>query len=137
MLRGTILFGLGLLLVLSPTLSPAQAPLAGSAGAGNSAISGIPPGPANNPTLYDPSGIGNAPRTPALPSQAAIPAVPASPGYGNTVLVPRSGLSSPRIRALRRTDIRAPRSARSSRSRAVVTAQDKRIDGKFSICRGC
>ena len=137
MLRGTALFGLGLLLVLSPALSLAQAPLAGSAGAGNSAISGIPAGPANNPTVYDPSGIGNASRMPALPSQAAIPVVPASPGYGNTVVVPRSGLSSPQIRAQRRTVIRAPRSARSSRSHAVVTAQDKRIDSRFSICRGC
>ena len=136
MLRGA-LFSLGFLLILSPTPSPAQTPLAGSAGAGNSAISGIPPGPANNPTLYDPSGIGNASGRPALPSQAAIPAVPVSPGYGNTVVVPRSGLSSPRVRVLRRTVVRAPRSARHGRSRAVVTAQQKRTDGKFSICRGC
>src|SRR5712671_1157996 len=127
-----------LLVVLSPASSWAQlTPLAGSAGAGNSAISGIPAGPANNPTVYDPSGIGNASRMPSLPSQAAIPVTPASPGYGNTVLAPRSGLSSPRIRVLRRADIYAPRSARGKRSRATVTAQDKRIDSRFSICRGC
>src|SRR3954447_24621436 len=40
----------------------AQIPPAGSAGAGNSAISGIPAGPANPSVLYDPSGIGNAGR---------------------------------------------------------------------------
>ena len=136
MLRGTV-FSLGLLLVLAPASSLAQTPLAGSAGAGNAAISGIPPGPANNPTLSDPSGIGNASRAPTPPSQALIPSVPVSPGYGSTVVMPRAGSSAPRLRTLRRTAIHAPRSARPSRSHAVVTAQDKRLDGKFSICRGC
>jgi hypothetical protein len=128
---------LGLLVVFSPASSLAQTtPLAGSAGAGNSAISGIPAGPANNSSVYDPSGIGNASRTPSLPSQAAIPVTPASPGYGNTVVAPRS-LSSPRIRAMRRTTIRTPRLARAARTRAVVTTQDRRLDSRFSICRGC
>jgi hypothetical protein len=126
-----------LLVALSPASSWAQlTPPAGSAGAGNSSISGIPAGPANNPTVYNPSGIGNAARVPSLPSQAAIPVTPASPGYGNTVVVPRS-LSSPRIRAVRRSTIREPRSARVTRHRGVVTAQDKRLDNRFSICRGC
>src|SRR5882762_4966764 len=114
MLRGPAILVL-LLVVFLPELSRAQlTPPAGSAGAGNSAISGIPPGPANNPTVYDPSGIGNAARTPSLPSQAAIPVTPASPGYGNTVVVPRS-LSSPRIRVLRRSAVRVPRSIRATR----------------------
>src|SRR5436190_22902014 len=99
MARRSIVFALSLLGALSPAVSLAQTPLAGSAGAGNSAISGVPAGPANNSTVYDPSGIGNASRMPALPSQAAIPVTPASPGYGNTVVAPRS-LSSPRIRAV-------------------------------------
>ena len=135
MRHSQVIFAL-LLLALSPASSQAQVPLAGSAGAGNSPISGIPPGPANNPTVYNPSGIGNAARVPSLPSQAAIPVTPASPGYGNTVVVPRS-LSSPRIRAVRRSTIREPRSARVTRHRGVVTAQDKRLDNRFSICRGC
>ena len=136
MVRGPLLLVL-LLVVLSPTQSLAQlTPPAGSAGAGNSAISGIPAGPANNPTVYNPSGIGNAGRAPSLPSQAAIPVTPSSPGYGNTVVVPRSGLRS-RVRTVRRTTIRAPRSARVTRSPAVVTAQDKKVDSKFNICRGC
>jgi hypothetical protein len=137
MARKSVAFALSLLIALSPSLSSAQVPPAGSAGAGNSSISGIPPGPANNPTVYDPSGIGNASRMPPLPSQAAIPVTPASPGYGNAVLAPRSGSNPPRIRVLRRADIYTPRSVRGKRSRAAVTAQDKRIDGKFSICRGC
>jgi hypothetical protein len=137
MLRGPAVLAL-LLVVLSPASSRAQiTPPAGSAGAGNSAISGIPAGPANNPTVYNPSGIGNAGRTPSLPSQATIPVTPASPGYGNTVAVPRSGLRTPRVRTVRRAEIHAPRSARSSRARAATTAQDKKIDSKLSICRGC
>ena len=102
-----------LLVALSSTSSLAQlTPPAGSAGAGNSSISGIPAGPANNPTVYDPSGIGNAGRSPSLPSQAAIPVTPASPGFGNTVLTPRTGARPARVRAVRRAEIRAPRSDR-------------------------
>jgi hypothetical protein len=137
MLRGPMLLAL-LLVVLSPTQSRAQlTPPAGSAGAGNSAISGIPAGPANNPTVYNPSGIGNSGRTPSLPSQAAVPVTPSSPGYGNTVLVPRTGARPARVRVLRQAEVRTSRSARSSKARATTTARDKRIDGKFSICRGC
>src|SRR4051812_8208427 len=137
MLHKSAVLALGLLVVFSPALSLAQTtPLAGSAGAGNSAISGIPAGPANPSSVYDPSGVGNASRTPSLPSQAAIPVTPAAPGYGNTAVGPRS-LSSPRIRVLRRSAVRVPRSVRGARTRAVVTTHDKRIDSRFSICRGC
>ncbi|MBR1123305.1 hypothetical protein JQ628_17395 [Bradyrhizobium lablabi] len=126
------------LVVLSPATSWAQlTPPAGSAGAGNSSISGIPPGPANNPTLYDPSGIGNASRMPALPSQAAIPKPPPSPGFGNTVLTPRTGARTPRVRALRQAEIREERPARSHRARGKASPRERKIDGKFSICRGC
>jgi hypothetical protein len=126
-----------LLVMLSPSSSWAQlTPPAGSAGAGNSSISGIPAGPANNPTVYDPSGIGNAARTPSLPSQAAIPVTPASPGFGNTVLTPRTGARPARVRARSQAEIRALRSERGSRSRAA-TARAKKIDGNYSICRGC
>jgi hypothetical protein len=136
MRRGQVIFAL-LLIALLPVSSRAQVPPAGSAGAGNSSISGIPPGPANNPTLYDPSGIGNAARTPSLPSQAAIPTTPASPGYGNTAVVPRFGSRSTRIRTLRRAEIRAPREIRGKRAREAVIVRDRRIDSKLSICRGC
>ena len=127
-----------LLVVLSSASSRAQlTPPAGSAGAGNSSISGIPAGPANNPTVYNPSGIGNAGGSPSLPSRAAVPVTPASPGFGNTVVVPRSGARPAKVRAVRGAEMRAPRSARAGKSRAAVTARDKKIDSKFSICRGC
>ena len=130
--------------LIVPATSFAQSalgtPPAGSAGAGSAGVSGIPIGPGSaggtNNSVYDPSGIGNASRTPSLPSQAAIPVTPASPGYGNTVVGPRS-LSSPRIRVLRRSAVRVPRSTRATRHRAAVTANDRRLDSRFSICRGC
>jgi hypothetical protein len=52
-------------------------PMAGSAGAGNSAISGIPPGPANPGVRADPSGMRNAVRmaAPRSPSNS-VPTVP-------------------------------------------------------------
>src|SRR3974390_1197223 len=43
-------------------------PPAGSAGAGNAPISGVPFGPANPRVLSDPSGIGNASAVPPLRS---------------------------------------------------------------------
>jgi hypothetical protein len=46
-------------------------PMAGSAGAGNSAINGIPPGPANPGIRSDPSGVRNAARV-AAPPQPSI-----------------------------------------------------------------
>ena len=55
--------------------------MAGEAGAGNLAISGIPPGPANaggvNNVLNDPSGIENAAKVPPLPPpHTTVPVVP-------------------------------------------------------------
>jgi hypothetical protein len=49
-------------------------PPAGSAGAGSSAISGVPFGPANPRVLSDPSGIGNASSLPPLRSNTLAPA---------------------------------------------------------------
>ena len=136
MRHGQVIFAL-LLLALSTASSQAQVPPAGSAGAGNSAISGIPPGPANNPTVSDPSGIGNAARAPSLPSQAVIPVTPASPGFGNSVVVPRSGARPARIRTPSRAEVREERPVRGKRARAANTTRYKEIDSRFSICRGC
>ena len=54
-----------------------RTPMAGSAGGGNSAINGIPPGPANPGMRRDPSGVRNsvrmaAPRSPSI----SVPTVP-------------------------------------------------------------
>ena len=68
MLRNSALVLFVAIVLLVPIGSSAQlTPLAGSAGAGNSAISGVPFGPANPRALSDPSGIGNAPSAPAPP----------------------------------------------------------------------
>jgi hypothetical protein len=68
---------LGGLILSTPVLStPAVAqltPPAGSAGAGNTPISGIPFGPANPRALSDPSGYGNAATIPPLRSNTPPP----------------------------------------------------------------
>ena len=62
MSRNSKLVLFAVLSLFGPTAAFAQlVPPAGSAGAGNSAISGIPFGPANPSVLSDPSGIGKLP----------------------------------------------------------------------------
>jgi hypothetical protein len=62
-------------LVLSGQAFAQALPPAGSAGAGNAPISGVPYGPANPRIGSDPSGIGNAASTPALRSNTPAPVV--------------------------------------------------------------
>jgi len=64
-------------------------PPAGTAGAGNSPISGVPFGPANPRALSDPSGIGNASNLPPLGRNPTTPVVSSTP----------SGSSQPRVAA--------------------------------------
>jgi hypothetical protein len=73
-----------LIALLASLLAPASAyaqltPPAGSAGAGNSPISGIPFGPANPRALSDPSGIGNASSLPPLGRNMPVPPVVSGP----------------------------------------------------------
>ncbi len=80
-----------LALALGGLILPAQAfaqltPPAGSAGAGNSAISGVPFGPANPRVLSDPSGIGNVSRIPPLGTNPPAPQV----SYGSVNSLPPS-----------------------------------------------
>jgi hypothetical protein len=127
-----------LALALGSLILPAQAfaqltPPAGSAGAGNTPINGIPFGPANPRVLSDPSGIGNAALIPPLRTNS--PAYTASPAP--TV----SSLPSPRARA-------APPYAGASqrisahnvepRSKAPVRRRGRAQVSAFTgICRGC
>jgi hypothetical protein len=88
-------FALVLVLALGSLILPAQAfaqltPPAGSAGAGNSAISGVPFGPANPRVLSDPSGIGNASLIPPLRSNTPAPVVPSTPTAPTRVVTPPS-----------------------------------------------
>lgn len=106
-------------------------PQAGSAGAGGSAVSGIPFGPANPSVLSDPSGIGNAAKVPPLGSNVQPP--PTS--YGS-VYAPQPS---------RTVVVRPPYAGASQR---IISAQDVRRrmpphrrhrpeKGFTGICRGC
>jgi len=68
---------LGNLAVLAPAYGQLTPP-AGSAGAGNSPISGVPFGPANPRVLSDPSGIGNASSVPPLRTNSPPPPIVSS-----------------------------------------------------------
>jgi hypothetical protein len=108
-------------------------PPAGSAGAGNSAVNGIPYGPANPSVLSDPSGIRNASRMPPLGTNSPAPPV----SYGSVsspstrVVTPDVGVgASQRIISARRTDSRR----RPFRGRGRGQAEVSKFTG---ICRGC
>lgn len=124
------------LFVALALIAPAKAfaqltPLAGSAGAGNSPISGVPFGPANPSVLSDPSGIGNAARIPPLrpnppPPSFATGAVapppptrPVSPSYVG---------SSQQIFSARQASPRKPPVRRRGR---------EEVNTFTGICRGC
>ena len=107
----------------------AQMPQAGAAGAGNSAISGVPFGPANPSVLSDPSGIGNASRIPPPGTNAPLPPrvygpIASSP---SRVVVPHVGASQ-RIFSADQVETRKPPVRRRGRTRV------SRFTG---ICRGC
>lgn len=133
-LVGAIVVSLALAGPLAPNAFAQLVPPAGSAGAGNSAISGIPFGPANPSVLSDPSGIGNAGRMAPLGTNA--PAPPTS--YGSLTSSPPSASASrvvepsyvsesPRFSA-RNVEPRKPGLRRRGR------AQTSSFTG---ICRGC
>lgn len=126
-------------LVVIGLLAPANAyaqltPLAGSAGAGGSAISGVPFGPANPSALSDPSGIGNASRMPPLtPNQPAPPTSygaidTSSPSPRARVVTPPYAGASQRIVSGRKFAPKKPPARR--RGRAEVSTFQ-------GICRGC
>ena len=101
-------------------------------------VSGIPRGPGSaggpNNSVNDPSGIGNAARIPPPPPSIAVPAVP-------SVVPPVSSRMSSRSapiarRAYRQSAPASRREFRRSSARAIRT-QDKLLDSKLNICRGC
>jgi hypothetical protein len=126
-----------LILLLGGLVAPASAyaqltPPAGSAGAGNSPISGVPFGPANPSVLSDPSGIGNASRVPPLGTNAPLVSPPAYGPIGSSpsrVVAPYAGVSQSVFNA-DQAGSRKPRVRRRGRGRPQVS--------KFTgICRGC
>ena len=124
------------LFVALALIAPARAfaqltPPAGSAGAGNSSISGVPFGPDNPRSLSDPSGIGNAAITPPLRPSPPPPPV----SYGSVDPAPRARLVTPpyagasqRIVSPRRGYPRKPPARRRG------PAEMSSFKG---ICRGC
>jgi hypothetical protein len=105
-------------------------PPAGSAGAGNAPISGVPYGPANPRALSDPSGIGNASSVPPLRSNipVASPAVPPTPSAPARAVAPTPGASQRIISA------HAVEPEHKTRHRRPGRPQVSSFTG---ICRGC
>jgi hypothetical protein len=125
------------LLLAFGLIAPASAfaqltPPAGSAGAGNSPISGVPFGPANPRALSDPSGIGNASTIPPLrPNKPAPPTsygAVDSPAPRARVVAPPYPGASQRIIGPRQASPRKPPARRRGRPE-VSTFR--------GICRGC
>jgi len=120
------------LALFDPATALAQlVPPAGSAGAGNSAISGVPFGPANPRVLSDPSGIGNASSMPPLTPNR--PAPPTSYGAVDTpspraVATPRYSGASQRITSPRQAQSRKPPARKRS---------SPEVSSFKGICRGC
>jgi hypothetical protein len=133
MLRNSVLV---LVLLIGGLVAPGSAyaqltPPAGSAGAGNSPISGVPFGPANPRVLSDPSGIGNASSVPPLGRNPSTPVVSSTP----TVSSP-SGVAAPYAGAPQRiisADQVQPRKQR-GRGHHPGRPQVSKFTG---ICRGC
>ena len=131
MFRNSVLL---FVLLLGSLVAPGSAyaqltPPAGSAGAGNSPISGVPFGPANPRVLSDPSGIGNASRLPPLGTNPSTPVVSSTPTVSSPsrVVTPYVGASQ-RIISADKTHSKKPQFRH--RSQPEVS--------KFSgICRGC
>ena len=127
----TLVLAAALALFAPATVFAQLVPPAGSAGAGNSAISGIPFGPANPSVLSDPSGIGNASRMPPLTPNR--PAPPTSYGAVDTPS-PRAVVTPPYAGASQR--IISPRQAQSRKPPTRKRSRPE-VSSFTGICRGC
>ena len=119
------------LALVAPTSAFAQlTPPAGSAGAGNSSISGVPFGPANPRALSDPSGIGNATSVPPLRPNPPPPVT----SYGSVdTPAPRARLATPPGASQRIISARQP----SPRKPPVRRRARPEMSSFTGICRGC
>ena len=119
------------LALVAPTSAFAQlTPPAGSAGAGNSSISGVPFGPANPRALSDPSGIGNAASVPPLRPNPPPPVT----SYGSVdTPAPRARLATPPGASQRIISARQP----SPRKPPVRRRARPEMSSFTGICRGC
>jgi hypothetical protein len=121
-------------LIVSAQAFAQLTPPAGSAGAGNSSISGIPFGPANPRALSDPSGIGNASTVPPLRANPPAPTVSygsvnSSPPSPTRVVTPPYAGASQRIISAHNVD---------AKSKAPFRRRGRPQVSTFTgICRGC
>src|SRR5882724_3922710 len=133
MSRNSSLVFLVVLGLMAPATALAQlTPPAGSAGAGNSAISGVPFGPANPRALSDPSGIGNAGSIPPLRPNPPPPVT----SYGAVdTPAPRARLATPPYTGASQQII----SARQAYPRKPPLRRRARpeVSSFTGICRGC
>jgi hypothetical protein len=128
----TLVLFVALALIVPAKAFAQLTPPAGSAGAGNSSISGVPFGPANPRALSDPSGIGNASNVPPLRPNPPPPAV----SYGS--------VDSPAPRARLATPPYAGASQRVFSARQVYPGKPPvrrrarpEVSSFTGICRGC
>jgi hypothetical protein len=128
-----------LALALGSLFLPAQAfaqltPPAGSAGAGNSPISGVPFGPANPRVLSDPSGIGNASLVPPL--RANPPPPPVSYGSVNSAPPSRPSVVAPPYAGASQRIISA-HNVEPGRKAPGRRRGRPQVSTYTGICRGC
>ncbi len=122
------------LAVLGALVLPGQAfaqltPPAGSAGAGNAPINGIPYGPANPRIGSDPSGIGNAASVPPLRSNTPAPVVNSyQTAPIRSVTPPSTPGGSQRIVSTHAVEPKKSRTPRRGRPQVSTFT---------GICRGC
>ena len=128
----TLVLFVALALIVPARAFAQLTPPAGSAGAGNSPISGVPFGPANPRALSDPSGIGNAASVPPLRPNPQPPVTT----YGSVgTPAPRARVATPpytgasqRIISARQAQPRKPPVRRRARPE---------VSSFTGICRGC
>src|SRR5580704_9457711 len=105
-------------------------PPAGSAVAGNSAISGVPYGPANPRVLSDPSGIGNASSLPPLRSNPPTPVVSSTPTAPTRIVTPPSYPGAPQ-------QIISTLAVEPKRKAPPRRRGRPQVSSFTGICRGC
>jgi hypothetical protein len=123
-----VLFGS---LALPGSASAQLVPPAGTFGAGQTPINGVPFGPANPSALSDPSGALNASRLPPLNTNHGLAAAPPQPVFGPVASPERAATpyASQRIFSAEEVHSRKP---------PVRHRHDRPAAGHFTgICRGC
>lgn len=105
-------------------------PPAGSAGAGNAPISGVPYGPANPRALSDPGGLGNASNIPPLRPNTPTITVPQAP------LAPARA-AAPTYYPYASQQVISAQSLKPKRNTSPRRRGHREVSSFTGICRGC